>query len=191
MGAFSFRRCGDDLLQMLRTHKTKVALCCIFAVLGIALGVTAYCISNYNWWYYNRNEYACKLLYDGFFAVFTAFLLPAVVCAALLCLFSAWRQTRFLSLSVVFLSGFYLGANAGALFTCVGAWALAFVLTMQLLGLAANLLCCFLVLADCSCNNTFKQTVGRCKPVFILQFAAVLAKLLIIFVLLRPLTALI
>jgi len=191
MGAFSFRRCGEDLLQLLRTHKTKVVLCCVFAVLGIALGVTMYCISNYNWWYYNRNDYACKLLYDGFFAVFLAFLLSAVVCAALLCLFSVWRQTRFLSYVVVFFSGFYLGANASALFTCVGAWALAFVLTLQLFGLAANALCCFLVLADDGCNNTFKQTICQCKPVLIIQFAAVLVKILLIFVLLRPLTALI
>lgn len=191
MGAFSFRRCVEDVLQMLRTHKTKVILCCVFAALGIALGVTMYCISNYNWWYYNRNEYACKLLYDGFFTVLLAFLLPAVVLSALLCLFSVWRQTKYLSYLFVFASAFYMGANAGALFTCMGVWALIYVLTLLAFSFIVNMLCCLFVLTNDSCNNTFKRIIYECKPVLIVQFAAVIVKLLLVFVLLRPLTALI
>ncbi|MCM1395406.1 MAG: hypothetical protein NC132_04755 [Corallococcus sp.] len=191
MGAFSFRHYLDDILQLFRTNKTKAVACGVFAILGVALGVTVFCISNYNWWYYNRYDYACKLLYGGFFSVMLAFLLSAAVLSALLCLFSVWRQTKFLCIFAAFLWAFYFGANVGAAFTCVGVWAIVYALVLLATELAVNTLCCFFIWADDACNNNFKQIIGSCKPVIILQFAAAIVKLLLIFVLLRPLTALI
>ena len=191
MGAFSIKRCWDDLWQSLRTHKSKAVLCCVFALLGVILGITLFCISNYNWWYFNRYNYACKLLYGGFFAVLLAFVLAAAVYSALLCLCSAWRQTRFLCYFVMALAALYFGANLAAMFQCVGFLAVLYGLFLLLLELVPDVLCCFFLVSDNCCNNTFKQTLFNCRPVLIIQFAAALLKLLIIFILLRPLSALI
>lgn len=191
MGAFSLRRWCEDVWQSLRTHKTKSILCSVFALLGVILGVTLFCISNYNWWYCNRYNYACKLLYGGFFAVLLAFVLAAVVYSALLCLFSVWRQTRFLCYFALTLSALYFGANVAATFQCVGFLAVLYGIFLLVLELAANALCCFFVVSDNCCNNTFKQTLCNCRPIIVVQFAAALLKLLIIFILLRPLSALI
>ena len=190
MSAF-FRRCGQDLAQDFRAHKWKLVLCCVFAVAGVIVGVTLFHVSQYNWWYCNRYDYACKLLYGGFFAVLLAFLLAAVVMTALLCLFSAWRQTKFLCYLLVFLSGLYFGANIAAVFVCVGVLAILYGVFLVVLELAVNTLCCFLAAIDDCCNYTFKQVIYNCKGLIILQFAAVVVKILLFFVLLRPISALI
>lgn len=191
MGAFSFRRCGEDLLQQFRTHKTKLLLTCVFTLAGVILGVTLFCISQYNWWYCNRYDYATKLLYGGFFAVLLSFLLAATVMTVLCCLFSAWRQTKFLCYLLAFVAALYFGANLAAIFACVGFLGVLYGVFLLVLELAVNALCCFWVVTDRGCNYTFKQTVLNCRPIIIVQFSAALIKLLLFFLLLRPISALI
>lgn len=189
MSAFSLRFFFDDIWQQLRTNKRRVLLCCLVTVAGVALGVVLFGTSQMGWWYANRCNFVFKLLYGGFFEVLVSCVVSATVISLLLCLCSVWQWTRFLCYPILVIVSMYFGAHCCAICSCAGflgvLYLVFFLLTEQLL----NMLCCFCVVNNCACRNTFREAVRECRIILILQIAGILAKMLIIFLLLRLLTA--
>ncbi len=181
----------EDISTQLRSCKRKLIVCCAIAVLGTILGIVLFRISNYNWWYCNRYMFVEKLVYGGFFAIFLAYLLYAAAVSILLCLSLIANWTNFLCYVILLAISVYFGANCCAVFACAGALLGALYLILLIAEQAINMLCCFLASCNCSCKRTFGEAFSDNKNIIILQFLSIFAKLLIIFALLRTITALI
>lgn len=191
MSAFCVRHFWEDVTSQLTNCKRKVAVCCVVALLGMVLGIVMFSLSNYNWWYCNRYLFVEKLVYGGFFTVFLRYLLCAALLSVLLCACLLQPFAHPFCYATLFVTSVYFGANCCAIFACAGALLGALYLVVLVFEQAANMLCCFLAACNCACKRTFIEAFRDAKHAVILQFLAIIAKILIIFVLLRIITALI
>lgn len=187
----SLKRFFEDISAAFFNCKRKLILCCAVAAAGMVLGIVFFKISNYNWWYCNRYMFAEKLVYGSFFAIFLSYLLCAAVVCVLLCasLLASWTQA--ICLATLFFVSLYFGANCCAVFACAGALLGVLYLSVLLYEQALNILCCFLTLCNCPCKRSLNEAICDNKLALTVQIAAIFAKLIIIFVLLRLITALI
>lgn len=190
MDAFSLRLCVEDVWQQLRCDKRRTLCCCVVALLGTVLGIVLYNVCNYNWWVVNRCDFVYKLVYGGFFGIFVDYLLCGAVVCSLLCCVSLWHWTQYLRYVVLFAISLYFGANCCAICACSGFLGVLYVILLLAVEQAINTLSCFLSPIAC-CTRKFKEVVCDFKIVFFLQIASILAKMFIIFALLRTITALI
>ncbi len=191
MGAFSNLKYGaQDVWQQLRVNKTRVVLCCVCAVGGIGLGIALFYLSYGNWWYCNRCEFAQSLWCSGFGGILAKFLFASLlVCASLWCV-TLWKWSKNFCYLVLLIASLYCGANCCAFFVLMGGWGVLYVLLVLLVEQLINMLCCFLTSCICACRRTVKEAFRECKGIFILQGCCVLLKLLLVFLILRPLFAL-
>ena len=187
----SIKRFFEDISAAFFNCKRKVILCCAVSVVGMVLGIVFFKISNYNWWYCNRYLFVEKLVYGSFFAIFLSYLLCAAVVCALLCVSLLTSWTQVFCLVTLFFVSLYFGANCCAVFECAGALLGVLYLLLLLAEQALNMLCCFLTLCNCPCKRALNEAIWDNKTALIVQIAAILVKLAIIFVLLRLITALI
>lgn len=190
MSAFCVRHFWEDVTSQLRNCKRKVAACCVAALLGLVLGIVLFGI-NYNRWYCNRCWFVEKLVYGGFFTILLCYLSCAALVSFLLCACLLTPWTHYLCYATLFVVSVYFGANCRAVFACAGALFGALYLVVLIFEQAANMLCCFLAVCNCACKRTLFEAFFDAKPVVFLQFCAVIAKILIIFVPLRIITAVI
>lgn len=190
MGAF-LKYFFEDIADTFRNNRFKACLCVATALAGTILGVVFFRISNYNWWYCNRCDFVRKLVYGGFFTILLTYLLWGAALCALLCLslFSDW--TGVFCHVALFFASLYFGANCCALVECAGIVLGFFYILLLIVEQAFNMLCCFLTSCNISCKRTLQEAISDNKISLSLQFVAVFVKIIIIFLLLRTITALI
>lgn len=190
MDALFFNVLARDAVLRLKTERSKVWLCIVFAVIGTVLGVVAYSVSQYTWWGGNRCDYAYKLMYGGFFAVLLSYALCGAGISFALCCFAKWN-VRWLNLLLVFVVSLYFGANCCAVCYYSGLLGVLYAVFLLLSEEIINLFCCFFAFSERCCGSTFLQAFRDVKVPIFLQIGGILVKMFVIFALLRTLTALI
>ncbi len=191
MDALSFGVFVGDVSQRFRTERKKVFCCAFAALIGTVLGLVAYNVSQYSWWGVNRCDYAYKLLYGGFFALFVAYLLCALVVCVVLCCSACIKNSQWLCVGTIVVFSIYFGANCCAVCSYSSFLGVLYALFLLLTEQAINWFCCFWACTEFGCADSFKQGFQIVKLPVYWQIASVFVKLLIVFVLLRTLTALI
>lgn len=190
MDAFSLDLFARDLLQRLRTERNKVFVCAVAAVLGIVLGIVAYNVTQCSWWGANRCNYAYKLLYGGFFTLLLSYVLCACAISLVLCC-SSWRNIQWLCVVTMFVVSIYFGANCCAVCVYSGFLGVLYVLLVLLPEEFINWLSCFFAFSEPCCGGSFRMGLQNVKLSIFVQIFGIFVKILIIFALLRTLTALI
>ena len=191
MRCFSIKMYFEDIGLQLRCNKRRALFCVLCAVVGIVLGVVLFNTANYNWWYCNRYDFACKLVFGGFFEIFFAFLMAAAVYSLLLIVFSLCSLTRLLCYPLLVFVSLYFSANCAAIFACVGMVGIIYVIFALAFGQIVSMLCCFLTLCQEPCRRSFREVICDLKGILLLQVVSVILRVAVIFALLRPISNLI
>lgn len=176
-----------------RLHRNKwqiVALaCCLLC--GLVLGVVLYKLPSAYYWQNNRFQLACILVYEGFFAVFRRLALWSAV-VVFCCILSCIQP--FLRAFVYFAAlacGIYVSGSVCALFAVSVVVGILYTLLWSTVWVCADAFLLAWCVAETPCENSFGEAVCAIKNAVYVYLALIFAKILIIFVLLRPIYGLI
>ena len=191
MGIFcKIKRYFEDLWAKICQRKWKALLCAVIAVVGIVIGVVFCKTFQYSWWHYNRLAFA-ETLFNGGFSVFFFFVSCALAYFVCIVLSNMILETRFLSYVLLFVAGFYCGANTLA---CIEAWSVWGVLFAVLVALPEILACIaasFLALCEYPAYRRFRESWCDFRPCLLVLAIGVLIRIIAFFVILKLLTAVI
>ena len=181
----------EELFARARRNGFATVLLAALAVAGVVVGVVLYRMPSALWWQCNRYAFAEKLLYGGFVAVLFGLLLPsALLCSiAVVGLFGRWF--RALWYVATFLCGLYVSAAICA----IAQISVVTCLLYALLWAAEEIVCCLVLFVWCvdeqPCGFDPKSAMWCAKPVLCAYFVLFLAKIVLIFVVLRTIIGLI
>lgn len=191
MGFFCrIRRYFEDLWHKLCEHKWRACLCSLIAVAGLAVGMALFKAFSLSWWYFNRCAFA-ETLFEGRFSVFFFFLIGSLAYFLCIVLCNLIPQTRFLNFLLLFVGGFYCGANTAAAIECWSVWGVFFLILVTLPELAAYMLASFLAWREYPTCRRFREAYSDFKQCLIILAIGFAVKIFTFFVILRLLTAVI
>ena len=191
MGFFCrIKRYFEDLWVKICERKWHAIACVAVAVVGIAVGVALFKAFSYSWWYFNRCAFA-ETLFAGGFSLFFFFLISA--CAYFLCivLCNFVPQTRFLNYFLLFLAGFYCGANTVATIECWSVWGVFFAILVALPQIASFTLATFLAVCEYPACRRFRESCRDFHHCLVILAIGFVVQILTFFVILKVLTAVI
>ena len=175
----------------IRRHGFRAVALCACAVVGIVLGVVLYRLPTAYWWQNNRWNFACKLLYDGFGSVLFALLLPSVLVCFAAVVASLRSYLSAICYVTALLVGIYTAAIVCAIATMSVVSCVLYTLLFLSVELVGHLLLHIFVACDDPCDRTFAEAVCGLKILLIAYLVLFIAKILLIFVVLRPIIGLI
>ena len=184
------KRYFEDLWAKICHCKWKALLCVLIAVVGVVVGIVLCKAFEYSWWHYNRLAFA-ETLFAGGFSVFFLFFICALAYYICIVLSNMFIATRFLSYVLIFVSGFYCGANT---FACIEAWSVWGVLFTVLVALPEILACTtasFLAVCEYPACRRFKESWCDFRPSLLVLAIGLFVRLITFFVILKLLTAVI
>ena len=191
MGFFCrIKRNFEDLWAKICERKWRALICVAIAVIGIAVGVALFKAFSYSWWYFNRCAFAESLFMGGFSLIFF-FLIGA--CAYFFCivLCNLIPQTVFLNYLVLFIAGFYCGANTAATIECWSVWGIFYAILVALPEILCYTVASFLAACEYPSRRRFGESCRdfhNCMVILAIGFAV---RILTYFVILKTITAVI
>lgn len=185
-----FKNSVDDLFGNICANKWRFVLCVIICLLGAACGIAFVCAFQYGWWYYNRCDFACKLMQGGF-TIFVIFLIGTALLYVTLILCNMLKETCRLSCIPVFAACLYLGATTAALFTMSVMWGVLFIVFVVLEDLAINCFACFVCFNEKPICRRFTEAVCDLKQLALVLAVGLIYKIFAYFVIIKILTAII
>ncbi len=183
----SCRQLVDDLLLVPKRHKLRAILCVCIVVIGFVLGIVVASTSQ-GWWHQNRVDYAKMLVTGNFFAIFVSLLVQLVVIVFALgssCCIKYAMPLRYLS---AFAMALYCGANLSCVFALVGLLGILYLLLFFLWEIVVCLLFCWMECFPTDYLKTIREIWADCKGQVCAVCLITIAKILLLFVLLRPLS---
>ena len=179
---------AEDLWCGIKSCKWSSIMHALCIVGGFIAGFALYKSDAVCWWSLNRYEFACKLVYGGFFAVFLLQLLASVLFALALML-SCFRCVSVLRFVALFVVGLYWGAIVAA----IAQISVVLCILYFLLCAAVQIFAFFLAACDLACHNearavTFGDAYCACKPTLCLLACELIIKIIVLFLILRPIT---
>ena len=165
-------------------------LCAVIAVVGVAVGVALFKAFDYSWWHYNRCAFAEKLFVGGF-SLFFLFLMGTFAYWACIVLSNLIPQTRFLNYLLLFLAGFYCGANTAAAIECWSVWGVFYAILVALPELVGYALASFLAACEYPTCRRFREALCDFRHCMLILTVCFVVKILSFFVILRIITAVI
>lgn len=180
----------DDLFCKVRACKWKFILCVALSVIGFALGIALFCASNYGWWYYNRCDFAAKIITTSF-SVVVSFVLGCVLLYLLLILCNMSRPTRYFVYVVNVISCIYCGATTAAVFVYSVVWGILYAVLVSAEWLVTVCFACFVCVCEKPYCRRFCESARDLKQLAVVLFLGLLYKIIALFVILKLLTALI
>ncbi len=179
-----------DIGYKICAYKWRFIMCAVFCVAGIACGIAFFYAFQYGWWYFNRCEFANKLMAGGFSA-FLLFLLSYLVLYLILILCNMLKETYWLCCVATFIACLYVGATVVALFTVSVIWGVLFVILIALEDIAVYCMSCFVCLCEKPICRKFDEAVRDFHQVGILLALGFIYKIVAFFVIMKILTAVI
>ena len=177
-----------DLLCELQTQKYRAVFYCLCVVGGLVCGFVVYSNDPACWWGINRYEFACKLIYGGFFAVLFAEIFAALIFATAIT-FSCIKYCALLRAVALFVGALYWGGILAAIAQISAVFCVLYLLLCALVQLAIFFVAAF----DLSCRQTanclLADAFETAKNAYLMFAAEVILKLLLLFLILRPVTA--
>lgn len=189
MGFFSTtKQIFEDISLWISCNKRRFLLTILLALCGLILGVVIFCSCKQNWWCYNRCNYVQLLLSGNFFSVllsalFHTCLVLGVMFASHLC-----KYTFLLKYLSLFIGCLYAGANLACILYYVGVVVVFFLVFYTSLMVIILMIPCF----DLDCITEYRKSLLEiwmdCKRHTIVICLLSLARFLLLFFLLRPLS---
>lgn len=180
----------DDLFCKVRACKWKFILCVALSIVGFALGIVLFCASNYGWWYYNRCNFASKIVTTTFSVLFS-FAVGCVLLYFLYVLCNMTKQTHYLAYVVNVVSCIYCGATTAAIFVYSAMWGVLYAALVAAEWLAVMCFACFVCVCEKPYCRRFCESMRDLKQLAVVLFVGLLYKIIVLFVIIRLLTALI
>lgn len=180
----------EDLFCKVRVGKWKFVLCVAVTLVGFALGIVLFCVSNYGWWYYNRCNFASKIVNTSFSVLFSF----AVGCGLLYLLFvlcNMTKPTHYLAYVVNLVSCIYCGATIAAVFAHSSMWGVLYVVLVVAEWLVVQCFACFVCVCEKPYCRTFCESARDLKQLAVVLLIGLVYKIVMLFVILKILTALI
>ena len=181
----------DEFLFRVRRHKLQTIALSMCVLCGLIVGVVLYKIPAAYYWQNNRFAFACVLVYEGFFAVLLRGMLGLCIVLSC-CVFSAMQP--FLR-SLIFVAalgcGMYVSGTVCALFQISLVVGLLYTLLFATVWLVSNLFLLIWCICEQPSENTFKQAICALKTTVCVYVGLFFVKILMIFLLLRPIYGLI
>jgi len=180
----------NDIGCKIRAYKWKFIFCVVSSLIGFALGIVLFCTSKYGWWYYNRCDFASKIVNEGF-SVLISFIVSCALIYLLFVLCNMLRQTHYLSFLINLIFCLYSGATLSAIFVYSVMWGVLYALFVTIEWLFVMCLSCFVCICEKPYCRNFCESVRDLKQLAFVLIAGVLYKIIALFVILKTLTALI
>ena len=184
------RRYFEDLWYKICECRWKALLSAAIAVVSVVVGVTLFKVFSFSWWYYNRCAFA-ETLFGGGFSLFFFFLVAALAYFLCTLLCNLIPQTQFLNFLLLFVAGFYCGANTAAAVECFSVWGVLFAVLVALPELLAYALATFLASCEYPTCRKLREAFCDFRPSLVILAVGFLAKIIGFFVILRLITAVI
>lgn len=179
-----------DIMCKVRLCKWKFMLCAVVSLVGFALGIALFYISNYGWWYYNRCNFASKILEAGF-TIFLSYLISCVVIYLLFVLCNMSRFTHYLAYLINLLVCLYCGATMAAVFVYSVMWGVLYLLFVTIEWLVIMCFACFVCVCEKPYCRRFCESVNDLSLLAYVLVVGFVYKIVAMFVILKLLTALI
>ena len=184
------RRYFEDLWHKICACRWKALLCVVIATLGVAVGVALFKAFAFSWWYYNRCAFADKLFMGGF-SIFVLFVIGSLVYYLVIVSCNLIPQTRFLNFVLLFVAGFYCGANTAATIECWSVWGVLYAILVALPELITYILASFLASCEYPACRTFRESLCDFRHCLLILGIGLAIKTLTFFVILQIITAVI
>ena len=184
------KRYFEDLWHKICECKWKAVLSAAIAVAGVAVGVALFKAFSYSWWYFNRCSFA-ESLFAGGFSRFFFFLIGSLVYYMCIVLCNMIVQTRFISFLILFVAGFYCGANTAAAIELFAVWGVFFAILVALPELIGYTLATFLACCEHPACRRFRESWCDFKPSLHILVVLLVVKIFTFFVILKIITAVI
>ena len=191
MGFFcKIRRYFEELWHKICECRWKALLCAVISVAGLVVGIALFRVFRYSWWYCNRCAFAEKLFAGGF-SLFFLFLLGTVLYYLCIVLCNLIPQTRFLNLMLLFVVGFYCGANTAATVECWSVWGVLYAIFVTLPEIIVYTLTSFLACCEYPARRRLKESFFDFRQCLLTLSVGFVVKFINFFVILRIITAVI
>ena len=191
MGIFCrIKRYFEDLWAKICECKWRALACALIAAAGIALGVALFKAFAYSWWYFNRSAFA-ETLFTGGFSLFFFFLIGSFAYFFCIVLCNLMPQTRFLNYFLLFVAGFYCGANTAATIECWSVWGVFYTILVALPEIVTYMLATFLASCEYPTCRRFRESWRDFLPCLMILAIGFVVKILTFFVILKIITAVI
>ena len=164
--------------------------CVAVATVGVTVGVVLFNTFNYSWWYYNRCAFA-ETLFAGGFSLFFFFLAASLAYYACIVLSNLIPQTRFLNYALLFVAGFYCGANTAACVVCWSVWGVFFAILVALPEIVTYTLATFLTACQYPACRRLKESWCDFQQSLLMLAIGFVVRIITFFVILKLLTAVI
>ena len=165
-------------------------MCAAIATAGVALGVALFKAFNYSWWHYNRCAFA-ETLFDGGFSIFFFFVIGSLLYYFCVVLCNLIPQTRFLNFILLFVAGFYTGANTAAAIECWSVWGVLYAILVALPEIVTYMLASFLACCEYPACRRFRESLVDFRVCLLILGVGLIVKILTFFVILKIITAVI
>ena len=165
-------------------------MCALIATAGVIVGVTLFKVYDYTWWYFNRCAFA-ERLFNGGFSLFFFFLIGSGAYFLCIVLVNLIPQTRFLNYFLLFLAGFYCGANTAAAIVCWSVWGVLFAILVALPEIVTYALASFLASCEYPVCRRFGESWRDFRHCLVILAVGFLVKTVDFFVILKIITAVI
>ncbi len=189
MGLFSsIKQHWDDFCLWLKLNKLKFFVDVFVASVGFILGIVLFVNNNESWWYYNRCDYVHLLMWKGFLSVLFRLVVQTASILVVVVLSQMHKYMRPICYVALFVGCIYSGANLACLFAVIRFIALLYLPLYTLPTVVTLLLACL----NFSCSTDYVKCVGEIvgdckKQLFAICFVS-LARILLLFLILRPLS---
>ena len=191
MGFFCrIKRYFEDLWHKICECRWKALLCAVIAVAGVTVGVALLRVFQYSWWYFNRCAFA-ETLFAGGFSLFFFFLLGSLVYFLCIILCNLIPHTRFLNYMLLFVAGFYCGANTAATIECWSVWGVFYAILVALPEIVGYFLASFFASCEYPTCRRFREAFSDFKHCLLILTVCFVIKIITFFVILRIITAVI
>ncbi len=189
MGLFSsIKQLWDDFRLWLVQNKLKFFVITFVAMAGFVLGIVLFANNRESWWYCNRCDYVHLLMWNGFLSVVFRLVVQTSLILAVVVLSQMHKYMRPICYVALFVGCIYSGANLACLFATIGFVAVFYLPLYTLPSVVMLLLSCL----DVTCATDYVKSIGEtirdCKKQLIAICFASLTRILLLFLILRPLS---
>lgn len=185
---FSLKQLWDDFCFWIAQNKLKFFVIAIIATVGFVLGIVIFVNNSEGWWYFNRCDYVHLLMWNGFLSVAFRIAVQTVLILAVAVLSQMHKYMRPICYVALFVGCIYSGANLACLFATIGFVGIFYLFLYTLPSVAMLLLVCI----DASCQTDYVKSIGEsirdCKKQLLDICFVSFGRILLLFLILRPLS---
>lgn len=189
MGLFSsIKQLWDDFCLWLAQNKLKFFANLFVAIGGFVLGIVLFANNSESWWYYNRCDYVHLLMWNGFLSVLFRLTIQTALILVVTVLSQMHKYMRPICYVALFIGCIYNGANLACLFAVIGVVAILYIPLYTLPSVVMLLFACLNFSCVTDYVKSIAETIRDCKKqLFAICFVS-LTRILLLFLILRPLS---